>query len=607
MAEESGEVRRGSEGEIVLVPEGVSVYGSPGATLLHALQENGVPIGSSCGGQGTCGECRVRFVERAPEPTPSDRALLDPDAVAAGWRLACAHSVQGTVRIEVRAPDGDLDQKAQSDTRAPEGELDPAVTLRTVDVADRSRDDRRPLTERLEGPHAGEPRIPLPVLRRLASGRRAGPLTAIEAGNEILDVKAERPATVHGLAIDVGTTTLAVYLFDLATGRQLGVAASRNPQQRFGADVISRIAHVRRTEGEGLTELHTSVIEGLNGLIGRLAAGASVSPETIYQATAVGNPTMLHLFLGIDPRGIDMSPYAPVFRHRVRCSARDVGLAMATRGFVETLPAISAYVGADIVGGILATNLKTVEGSTLFLDVGTNGEIVLALDGRLIACSTAAGPAFEGASIVQGMAALDGAIETVRVKDGRVECTVIGGAQPAGLCGTGLVSAVAELYAAGVIDPSGRFRDADSALADRFVGRRKDRRFRLTASKPIYLHQSDVREFQLAKAAVRAGIEVLLQGAGLKAERLDRVLIGGAFSARLSGEHLTRTGLLPEIDPSRIHVVGNTAGQGAKRVLLNRRLTDEAEKIARAVEYVELSADAGFRDLYVEQIPFPGA
>ena len=591
----------------MLVGEDVSIYGLLGSTLLHALQENGVPIGSSCGGQGTCGECRVRFVERAPEPTPSDRALLDPEAIADGWRLACAHSVRGTVRIEVRAPDGDLDQKAQNDTWAPEDELDPAVTSRGVDVADRSRDDRRPLAERLEGPHAGGSRILLPVLRRLASGRRDGPLTVIEAGNEVLDVRAERTAAVHGLAIDVGTTTLAVYLFDLTTGRQLGVAASRNPQQRFGADVISRIAHVRRTEGEGLTELHASVIEGLNGLIGRLAAGASVSPETIYQATAVGNPTMLHLLLGIDPRGIDVSPYVPAFRHRVRCYARDVGLAMAGQGFVETLPAISAYVGADIVGGILATNLKGAKGSTLFLDVGTNGEIVLALDGRLVACSTAAGPAFEGASIVQGMAALDGAIETVRVEDGWVECTVIGGAQPAGLCGTGLVSAVAELYAAGVIDPSGRFRDAESALADRLVGRRKDRRFRLTDGKPVYLHQSDVREFQLAKAAVRAGIDVLLLGAGLKAERLDRVLIGGAFSARLSGEHLTRTGLLPEIDPSRIHVVGNTAGQGAKRVLLNRRLTDEAERIARAVEYVELSADAGFRDLYVVQIPFPDA
>ncbi len=605
MTEESGKDRRGTESEIVLVPDGVSLRGSPGSTLLQVLQENGVPIAGSCGGQGTCGECRVRFVGRAPEPTPSDLDLLDPGSIAAGWRLACAHAVQGTVRIEVRAPDGDLDQKAQGDARAPEGELDPAVTSRIVDVANRSREDRRPLAERLGEARSGEPRIPLHVLQRLASAQRTGPLTVIEAECGILDVIAGRVGSVHGLAIDIGTTTLAVYLFDLETGRQLGVAASRNPQQRFGADVISRIAHVRRTKGEGLTELHASAVEGLNGLISRIAGEASVSPEVIYQATAVGNPTMLHLLLGIDPRGIDVSPYVPVFRHGVRCSAGDIGLAIAPRGVVETLPAVSAYVGADIVAGILATDLEGREGSTLFLDVGTNGEIVLALDGRLIACSTAAGPAFEGASIVQGMAALDGAIESVRVVDGHVECTAIGGAQLVGLCGTGLVSAVAELYAAGVIEPSGRFRDPGSPLADRLEGMRKDRRFRLTDGAAVYLHQSDVREFQLAKAAVRAGIEVLLRGAGLPAEKLDRVLIGGAFSARLSGEHLTRTGLLPEIDPSRIHVVGNTAGWGAKRVLLNRRLTADAKRLARSVEYVELSADRSFRDLYVAQIPFP--
>jgi uncharacterized 2Fe-2S/4Fe-4S cluster protein (DUF4445 family) len=607
VAEGSGKDRRGSEGEIMVVSEGVSFRGSVESTVLQVLQDNGVPIGSSCGGQGTCGECRIRFVGRAPDATPNDLALLEPEAIADGWRLACAHSVVGTVRIETRAPVGNLNQKAAGNTQAPEGELDPAVTSRIVEMAGRSRDDQRALAERLKEERAGELRIPGNVLRRLASAQReaTGSLTVIEAGGEVLDVRAGRATSVRGLAIDVGTTTLAVYLFDLVTGRHLGAAASRNPQQRFGADVISRVAHVRRTKGKGLEELHASVIAGLNALIEELVEEASVSLETIYQATAVGNPTMLHLLLSIDPRGIDVSPYVSVFRHGVRCTPGDIGLSMSPRGFVETLPAISAYVGADIVAGILATDVESRRGSTLFLDVGTNGEIVLALDGRLTACSTAAGPAFEGASIVQGMAALDGAIESVRVVDGRVECAVIGGTKPAGLCGTGLVSAVAELYAAGVIDPSGRLGDSDSPLADRLEGRRDKRRFRLTDGAAIYLHQSDVREFQLAKAAIRAGIEILLRHAGLKAEKLASVLIGGAFSARLSGEHLVETGFLPHIDPSRIRVVGNTAGQGAKRVLLHRGSMDDARRLARSVEYIELSADPRFTDLYVKQIPFP--
>ncbi|MBU0595711.1 DUF4445 domain-containing protein, partial [Candidatus Bipolaricaulota bacterium] len=406
--------------------------------------------------------------------------------------------------------------------------------------------------------------------------------------------------------IDVGTTTLAAYLFDLASGCQLGSAASRNPQRRFGADVIARIAHVRREPRDGLVQLHTAVIGGLNALIGELVEEAGVPYDRIYAATVVGNPTMLHLFLGIDPRGIDVSPYAPVIGRRVRCGVEDVGLAMHTRGVIETLPAISAYVGADIVAGILATELQSSEANTLFLDVGTNGEMVLTLGDRLIACSTAAGPAFEGASIVQGMAALEGAIEVVRVHEGRIDCTAIGGAAPVGLCGTGLLSAVAELRMAGLIDPTGRFSDAGSRIGERLDGEGKEQRIRLTDGvEPVYIYQQDVREFQLAKAAVRAGIDTLLQYAGLQAGDLERVLIGGAFSTRLLPAHLIETGFLPRVDVARVHVVGNAAGQGAKQVLLNEEMMRRADEIARLVEYVELSSDPEFNERFVERISFP--
>lgn len=594
-------------GEIELVPDGISFRGVIGETILCALQENNVPIGSSCGGQGTCGECRIRFVDRAPNPMSSDLVHIAPTEIASGWRLACAHLLQGTARIEIRPLTGELNHKEAHDTTVSIADLDPAVRLHTVTLDAPSRDDQRPLAGHLRDALGEDLRIPLSVLRQLADlPKDIRDVSVIETEGELLDVRVGTATAACGLAIDVGTTTLAVYLFDLATGRQLGAAASRNPQRRFGADVISRIAHVRRSKGKGLAELHTSVIDGLNALVDRLAVEASVSPESIYAAAVVGNPTMLHLLLSVDPTGIDVSPYVPVFSHGVRCHAEDVGLAIAPRAMIETLPAISAYVGADIVSGILATGLEGRGKGTLFLDVGTNGEIVLAFDGRLIACSTAAGPAFEGASVVQGMAALDGAIESVRVQDRRIECDVIGDATPTGLCGTGLVSAVAELYSEGIIDPSGRLSDVESSFSDRLEGEAKDRRFRLTdGESPVYLYQRDVREFQLAKAAVRAGIEILLRHAGLKAEKLGRVLIGGAFSARLSGEQLVETGFLPHIEPSRIRVVGNAAGQGAKWVLLNRGAMDDARRLARSVEYIELSADPRFTDVYVEHIPLP--
>jgi len=602
--------RRETEGEIVLVPDGVTLRGSIGATILRVLQENGVPIGNSCGGLGTCGECKVRFIEEAPAPTAADWAHIDPEGLSEGWRLACRHTLQRAASIKIHTAVGDLDHKALRDMTVPTEVLDPVVRLREASLDALSRDEQRPLTERLRHAFGEDLRIPVPALRRLAELSHDVPanLSVIEHRGEVLDVRAGDSTRICGLALDVGTTTLAAYLFDLQTGQQLGTAASRNPQYRFGADVISRIAHVRRSKGEGLVALNAAVIDGLNGLIDRVAAEASVSAESIYGATVVGNLTMIHLLLAIDPRGIDVSPYVPVFSDGLRLRARAVGLAISPLAVVQTLPAVSAYVGADIVAGILATGLAEREGGTLFLDVGTNGEIVLAVDGQLIACSTAAGPAFEGASIVQGMPALDGAIESVRVQDGHIVCEVIGEAVPVGLCGTGLVSAVAELRSAGIIDPSGRFRDAGSPPSDRFQGVGKERRFRLTdGTRPVYLYQGDIREFQLAKAAIRTGIEVLLQHAGLRAQQLDRVLIGGAFSARMSSEHLIETGFLPEIDASRIHVVGNAAGQGAKQVLLNRALMEEAERLSQCVEYLELSGDPRFSELYVDHIPLPAA
>ncbi len=594
--------------QLVLMPEGRVIRGQPGQTVLDALQEEGIRIPGSCGGQGTCGECRIRFLDGAPRPVPADRAQLEASELADGWRLACAHLLAGTTTIEVRLAAGELDHKARADMAALGGRFAPMVTSREVRFDPPSREDPRPAVVRLRGALGVGVRVPLSALRRLgiASQGVAAIVSVAEGQGEIVDIRAGSATGLYGLALDVGTTTLAAYLLDLSAGKQIGAVASRNPQRRFGGDVIARIAHVRRRGDPGLAELHSAVIDGLNGLVERSIADSGVPAESIYAATVVGNPTMLHLFLGVDPRGIDVSPYAPVFGGAVRCRGKDVGLRMHPRGVVETLPAISAYVGADIVAGILATDLSRSEGCTLFLDVGTNGEIVLAQGGRLVACSTAAGPAFEGASIVQGMAALDGAIESVRVQDGRIECAVIGGSSPAGLCGTGLVSAVAELHAAGVIESSGRFSDVASPLSRRLEGEGKERRFRLTdGEKPVHLHQGDVRQFQLAKAAVRTGIEILLQHAALDPREVDRVLIAGAFSVGLSGEHLVSTGFLPRIDPSRVHVVGNTAGHGARRALLDRGLREDAVRIARAVEYIELSADERFADLYVGQIPLP--
>ncbi len=596
------------EAQIVLVSDGTTIRGTIGASILRVLQEHGVPIDSSCGGNGTCGECRIRFLTSPPEPASADLVQFDRSEIARGWRLACAHTLVEDVWIEHAASTGELDRKADEDVPSAIGELKPSVHGRTIDWTAPSAEDARSLKTRLTESLGARRRVPCRVLRRMPEILRGdnGPITVIERADVVLDVLPESEPRICGLAIDVGTTTLAVHLFDLASGQPLGSAAARNPQRRYGADVISRIAHVRRSPNEGLAALHDAAVDGLNELVGRLTPAAGISSKSIYGAVAVGNPTMIHLLLSIDPRGIDLNPYAPVFTDRVGCYAEELGLAAHPRALVETLPAVSAYVGADIVSGILATGLDTRGGSTLYLDIGTNGEIVLAVNGRLFACSTAAGPAFEGASIVRGMAALDGAIESVSITDNEIACDVIGDGTARGICGTGLVSAIAELVRVGVIDPSGRLDESKSPFRDRFEGTGAQRRFRLTDGlESVYLHQGDVREFQLGKAAIRTGIEILLERVGVTAKDLDGVLIGGAFSARLSSRHLVTTGLLPDIDPGRIGLVGNAAGRGAIQVLLDDRLIEKADRLADNVEYVELSGASGFSDLFVRHIPFP--
>jgi len=433
-----------------------------------------------------------------------------------------------------------------------------------------------------------------------AAAETADSVSLIEGAEGVIEIRFD-DVPVLGLAIDVGTTTLAVHVLDLETGADLGAAAARNPQRAFGADVISRIAHVHKEPESGLSDLRGAVLQGLNGLISCAANVADVESDRFFAGIVVGNPTMLHLLLGVDPRGIDITPYRPAFTGRKRARAIDLGLSMHPRAIVETLPGVSAYIGADIVAGLLATELESMRGTTLFLDIGTNGEVILGLDGRLLGCSTAAGPAFEGASIVQGMPALPGAIESIEVHGDRVDCSVIGREDPSGLCGTGLVSAVAELRNAGIIEPSGRLVDPEGPFSDRFEGEGAEWRFRLAdGEEAVYLYQSDIREYQLAKAAIRAGIEILMRRAGKAPTEIDRVLVAGGFSRALSPRHLVETGFLPPVGVERIELVGNTAAEGARSVLMDQTRMEDAARLAERVAYIELSGDAEFNDIYLD-------
>jgi len=409
-----------------------------------------------------------------------------------------------------------------------------------------------------------------------------------------------------GVAFDVGTTTLVGTLMNLRTGMAAAVRSTLNGQAPFGADVISRISHAMNG-AESIEELRSAVVSTMNGILDELYREAGVAPERTYEAVVVGNVTMLHLLLGIDPAPIAVMPFTPTFMDELSVPAHEVGLHIHPEGYVQTLPALGAYVGADIVSGVLATGIAREDKLRVFVDVGTNGEIVIGSSQRTLATAAPAGPAFEGSQIKCGMRATEGAIEGVHIGD-TVELQIIGGDVPAqGLCGSGLVDAVAQLLNVGLLDHSGRMRSASEAaghpLVDRLIEVEGVKAFLL--AEGVYLSQRDVRELQFAKGSIATGIKVLMDILGVGASDLDEIFLGGSFGSYLNPESAKIIGLVPPVDVDKIIAVGNSAGEGAKIALLSYRERQVAFELPSRIEYVELSGRTDFNDSFVSVLGFP--
>jgi len=610
---------------ITILPWGKRLEGERGENLLRFLASQGYPLPSACGGQGSCGKCRVLIREGLKPPTEAEQAHLSQAQLARGWRLACQQWLDRDLVLELPSLEAEealrakerLEEEFQLVPGAPKFELDPGIERVYLELPPPGPEDQRPDTLRLQEGLGRKLSFPLGVLRRLPGVLREGDfkVTLTLEGGRILNIepgRTERPPL--GLALDLGTTTLAGYLLDLSTGRELALRSLANPQVSFGADVISRIRHVReRGEGEseeGLRELQAAVISGANALIEQLCQATGADPAQIYKVTVVGNPTMVHLFLGIDPRGIDHSPYIPVLRDGLSLRAEELGLKVNPEARVYILPAVSGYVGADITAGVLLCGLHRREELSLFVDLGTNAEIVLGNRERLLACSTPAGPAFEGARIKHGMSALPGAIAHAHLNDDRLELEVIGGGPPRGICGSGLIDLVAELCKAGLIDPQGRLLPRDGLpLGSRVTPDEGGRpRFLVTADGehgPIYLTQQDIRELQLAKGAIRAGVELILREWGAAPDEVEVVYLAGAFGSYVRRESVLAIGMLPPLPVEKLKPVGNAAGQGAIMALLNRGALEELQKLTERMEYLELSYRSDFNEAFIRSLHFP--
>jgi uncharacterized 2Fe-2S/4Fe-4S cluster protein (DUF4445 family) len=600
------------------LPDGTEVRVPSGTPIFDAASWNGVAIDSTCGGHGTCRKCKVQVLRGEVPVNALDPRAFSPQELRGGWRLACRAPAREDVVVSV--PPLQTRPKAALVGVGRHVILRPAVQKRYVELDEPTLEDQRSDVQRLlDAIDDLEPHLGLEVVRKLGRVLRDAhyKVTAVIVDEEMIDVEpGDTTGRRHAIAFDLGTTTVVATLLDLEAGQPLSVHSMLNRQQPFGADVISRIS-ATMLDPATLDELRGRAQESLAQLASEACEVAGVAPEEVYEIALCGNATMMHLALGIDPEPLSMAPFVVTTHELPPTRAVDFGVAVHPRAPAFVFPSLGAYVGGDIVAGMLATGLSRDRRIRLFIDVGTNSEIALGCNERVLATAAPAGPAFEAAQIRCGMRAAEGAIEGVTIADDALELQVIGDAEPMGLCGSGLVDCVAELVRAGLLDHSGRFvPDEDAAqlaprLSERLTKIGEERVFVLEPrgtdpAESIYLSQRDVRELQFAKASIATGWTILLGEYGIEPGDVQQVLLAGSFGAYLSPASAVRIGLVPRLALPRIVSAGNVAGEGAKIVLLSHRERAEAQSIVREVQYVELSGRADFNDQFIDQLAFPG-
>jgi uncharacterized 2Fe-2S/4Fe-4S cluster protein (DUF4445 family) len=512
--------------KVTFQPQDRTVYVLSGTKIIEAAAVAGIIIDTPCGGAGSCGKCRVKIVSPKSKPTKADKKVFGADELKQGRRLACQNTITEDTVIEV-----------------PAGSL--LLGIEKIVVASDIFQTTIPDQQRRIGDKC------------------------------------------FGVAIDLGTTTLAASFINLKNGSEVAVTGDVNPQIAFGDDVISRIKYASSRKN-ALAELQNVVIRQVNAMISRLCQQGGIDKENIYEVTIAGNTTMQHLVCATDPSPLGRLPFEPLYRGADVVNASELKLDINPKGKVYIFPVVGGFIGGDIAAGMLALDLLNQPQPVLMIDIGTNGEIVLVKDNKILAASTAAGPAFEGARISCGMRAANGAIEKVKL-DGNCVYSIIGNVAPIGICGSGLIDITAQLLSAGIIDSSGRMNRPEFVIADK-----------------VKITQSDIRQIQLAVGAIRAGINIILKKAGIKAGELKRVFVAGGFGSFIRRNHAQRIGLLPiEVGHEKISFVGNTSLAGAKLALLSLEARQKAESLAKQTEHIELSADNDFQNEFANAMIFP--
>ena len=597
-------------------PQNVTHRVPPGVSVFDAASWNGIAIDSTCGGHGTCKKCKVQITEGNVPITRLDIRAFNEQELKDGWRLACV--AKATQDLAITVPPLATRPKAATVGVGRQVILRPATQKRYLELQEPTLHDQIPDLQRVKYAISDlEVTVDFSVLKKLPKILRNShwKVTVTVVDNVLVDIEAgDTTNQRYAVAYDLGTTTVVATLLDLTTGTPAAVKSMLNMQQPYGADVISRISATMMDE-TALQRLQQTAAETLNGLTQEVLQDAEVNPDHVYEIAIAGNATMVQLALGVDAEPVGVAPFITATEAWPTLLAKDFGIQVNENARAFVFPSFGAYVGGDIVAGVLATGMDRDKRTRLFIDVGTNCEIILSNGEKILATAAPAGPAFEAASIACGMRAADGAIEVVTIDKDELKLQVIGDAEPIGICGSGLVDACAQLVKAGLLDQSGKFVDNETAktkapkLSENLITLETGERVFVLhgdAKNPkVYLSQRDVRELQFAKASIATGWRLLLEELGLDDLDVQQVLLAGSFGSYLSPASAVAIGLVPKLPVMRIVSAGNVAGEGAKMVLLSQTERSGALTLLNEVDYVELSDRQDFNDKFVDQLAFP--
>ena len=572
-------------------------------SVLEQIRDLDIKFDAPCGGNHKCGKCLIKVLSKIDNPSQTELELLG-DNYNNGYRLACFLEPIENMEIEIN----DI---ADSSNKIM---INSDVSLKTIN-SDLKVFKKSTIKANLENQISDIDSIEenfqlnnLELVNSISKCIRDSNFnpTLISLNKEIVGICSKTYIKQYGIAIDIGTTTVATYLYNLSTGEKIDVVSGLNTQKKYGADVISRIEYASSSE-DGLKSLHNAIISQINGMILSLCERNSIICDEIFYITIAGNTTMMHLLMKLNPINIGKAPFIPVTTSLHKVLASNIGININKYGYVALLPSVSGYIGSDITAGVIATGMLHKNKISLLLDIGTNGEIVLGNKKRLISCSTAAGPAFEGANIRFGTGGISGAIDDFKIIDGKVTFTTIDNKPAIGICGSGIVTVVASLLTNEIIDETGRFFDKDEFnLPENLLKRivEFDNMVAFQITEDIFITQKDIREIQNAKASFAAGVITLIKSYGIKYEDISELYLAGGFGNYIDIDGAIKIGLLPIELKNKVIPSGNTAGTGAIMCLLSSSKMKKIEKISKQIEYIELSKDPSFTDQYIECMMF---